>query len=43
MYEEQKWMLTVIYRMEHRAPSGGVRESTQGVEGVCNPIGGKTL
>jgi hypothetical protein len=22
-------MLTVIYRMEHRAPSGGARESTQ--------------
>jgi hypothetical protein len=25
--------------MEHRAPNGGARESTQGAEGVCNPIG----
>jgi hypothetical protein len=25
--------------MEHRAPSGGARESTQGAEEVCNPIG----
>jgi hypothetical protein len=24
--------------MEHRAPNGGARESTQGAEGVCNPI-----
>jgi hypothetical protein len=24
----QKWMLTVIYWMEHRAPNGGAREST---------------
>ena len=42
-WEIQKWMLTVIYRMEHRAPSGGARESTQGAEGVCNPIGGTTI
>jgi hypothetical protein len=27
--------------MEHRAPNGEARESTQGAEGVCNPIGGK--
>jgi hypothetical protein len=33
-------MLTVIYKMEHRALNGKVRESTQGTEGVCNPIGG---
>jgi hypothetical protein len=39
----QKWMLTVIYWMEHRAPNGGARESTQGAEGVCNPIGGTTI
>ena len=38
-----KWMLTVIYRMEHRAPNGEARESTQGAEGVCNPIGGTTI
>jgi hypothetical protein len=36
-------MLTVIYKMEHRAPSGEARESTQGAEGVCNPIGGTTI
>ena len=35
-------MLIVIYRMEHRAPNGGARESTQGAKGVCNPIGGTT-
>jgi hypothetical protein len=32
-------MLTVIYKMEHRASNGEARESTQGAEGVCNPIG----
>jgi hypothetical protein len=36
-------MLTVIYKMEHRALNGGARESTQGAEGVCNPMGGKTI
>ena len=29
--------------MDHRAPSGGARESTQGAKGICNPIGGTTL
>jgi hypothetical protein len=29
--------------MEHRAPNGEARESTQGVEAVCNPIGGTTI
>jgi hypothetical protein len=24
----------------YRAPNGEARESTQGAEGVCNPIGG---
>jgi hypothetical protein len=36
-------MLTVIYKMEHMAPNGEVRESTQGAEGVCNPIDGTTI
>jgi hypothetical protein len=36
----QKWMLTVSYWMGHTAPNGGARESTQGVKGICNPIGG---
>jgi hypothetical protein len=29
--------------MEHRAPNGGARESTQGAKGICNPIGGTTI
>jgi hypothetical protein len=36
-------MLTVIYNMEHKAFNGEARESTQGVEGVCNAIGGTTI
>jgi hypothetical protein len=36
-------MLIVIYRMEHRAPNEGARESTQGAEGVCNLIGGTII
>jgi hypothetical protein len=40
-WQIQKWMLTVIYWMEQRVPNlEGARESTQGSEGVCNPIGG---
>jgi hypothetical protein len=29
--------------MEHRAPNGGARESTQGPKGICNPIGETTI
>jgi hypothetical protein len=29
--------------MEHRALNGGARESTQGAEVICNPIGGTTI
>jgi hypothetical protein len=25
--------------MDHRAPSGGVRESIQGAKEICNPVG----
>jgi hypothetical protein len=41
----QKWMLTVIYWMEHRipTPNEGARESTQGAKGVCNLIGRTTI
>jgi ribulose kinase len=39
----QKWMLTVIFWMEHRAHNGGAREITQGDEGVWNPIGGTAI
>jgi hypothetical protein len=30
-------------QLEHRAPNGGARESTQGARGDCNPIGGTTI
>jgi hypothetical protein len=36
-------MLTVSYKIEYRAPNGEARESTQGAEGVCNPIGATTI
>jgi hypothetical protein len=42
-WQIQKWLFTAIYWMEHRAPSGGARESTQGAEGVCTPIEGTTI
>jgi hypothetical protein len=42
-WQIQKWMLTVIYWMEHRAPNEGARKSTQGAEGICNPIGGTAI
>jgi hypothetical protein len=42
-WQIQKWMLTVIHKMKHRAPIGGDRKCTQGAEGVCNPIGGTTI
>jgi hypothetical protein len=41
--ENQKWILIVIYWVEHRAPNEGARGNTQGVKGVCNPIGGLTI
>jgi hypothetical protein len=38
-----KWMLTVIYWMEHRVPNEEARKSTQGAEEVYSPIGGTTI
>jgi hypothetical protein len=32
-------MLTANHWAEHRVLNRGVRERTEGVEGVCNPIG----
>jgi hypothetical protein len=29
--------------MEHRAPNGGARESTEEAKGICNFIGGTTI
>jgi hypothetical protein len=42
-WQAQKWMLTVIYWLEHRAPNEGDRESSQGAKGVCSPIRGTTI
>jgi hypothetical protein len=42
-WQIQKWMFTVSYWMGHKAPNGGARESTQGAEGFCNPIGGTII
>jgi hypothetical protein len=42
-WQIQKWMLTAIHWTEHKVPNGGARERTQGVEGVCSPIGGTTI
>jgi hypothetical protein len=42
-WQTQKWMLTVSYWMDHRAPNGEAGESTQGAKGICNPIGGTTI
>jgi hypothetical protein len=36
-------MFTVSYWMDHRAPNGEARESTQGAKGICNPIGEITI
>jgi hypothetical protein len=36
-------MLTANHWTEHRDPNGGVRERTEGAEGVCNPIGRTTI
>ena len=33
-WQIQKWMLTIIYWMEHSAPNGGAKESNQGVKGI---------
>jgi hypothetical protein len=36
-------MLIAIHWTEHRIPNEGVRESTQGAEGISSPIGGTTI
>jgi hypothetical protein len=35
--------INIPYWMDHRAPNGRARESTQGAKGICNPIGGTTI
>jgi hypothetical protein len=34
---------SIKYKMEHREHYGEARESTQGAEGICNPVGGTTI
>ena len=36
-------MLTANLWTEHRVPDGGVEEGTEGVEGVCSPMGRATV
>jgi hypothetical protein len=36
-------MLADVHWTEYRGPNGGVRERTEGVEDVCNPIGRTTV
>jgi hypothetical protein len=37
------WMLTTIHWTEHGDPNEGVRERTEGAEGVSNPIERTTI
>jgi hypothetical protein len=39
----QMQMLAANHWIEHRVPNGGVKQSTEWVEGVCSPIGGTTI
>jgi hypothetical protein len=36
-------MFAANHGTEHRDPNGGIRGRTEGVEGVCNPIGRTTI
>jgi hypothetical protein len=36
-------MLAANHWAEHKVPSRGVREGTEGVEGICNPTGRTTI
>jgi len=36
-------MRIAIHQNEHREPTGGVRERTDGAKGICNPIGRTTI
>jgi hypothetical protein len=41
-WQIQMWMLTSNHWTEHGDTNGGVRERTEGAEGLCNPIGRTT-
>jgi hypothetical protein len=42
-WQTQRWTLTSNRWTEHWDPNGGVRERTEGVEVVCNPIEWTTI
>jgi hypothetical protein len=42
-WQAHRLMLSVNHWTEHRVPNGGVRERTEGAEGVYNPIGRTTI
>jgi hypothetical protein len=42
-WQIQKWMFTVIYLMQHSVPNEGARESNQGADCSCSPIGGTSI
>jgi hypothetical protein len=42
-WQIQRWMFSANHWTEHKVPNGGARESTQGTEGACNPIGGTII
>jgi len=39
----QMRMVAANHQTEQGDPNGGVREKTEGAEGVCNPIGRTTI
>jgi hypothetical protein len=43
IWQIQRWMLAANHGTEHRVPNGGVREKTEGADGVCSHIGGTTI
>jgi hypothetical protein len=39
----QRWIFAANHWTERRVRNGGVRERTEGAEGICNPIGRRTI
>ena len=42
-WQIQKWICTAIHWTEQWVHNEGARESMQGAEGICSPIGGTTI
>jgi hypothetical protein len=38
-----RWVLEANHQTELRVPNGGVRERTEGAEGICDVIGKRTI